>query len=152
MIELQRAVYKHNQRMKALEKLCLADGRAGAVLSDKELDFVKYSLPEWCEGVQYEKGSAVLFGSLVYKCVQAHTAISSWIPKDTPTLWEVVMPQYEGTQRDPIPAADGLRYFKDKYYLENDTLYLCVRDDTGDGTVLYTTPSTLVDDYFTVVK
>lgn len=153
MLEVKRAVFKHNQRMKALEKLCLSGAyRAGEILNERELYSVRSSLPSWCEGVKYEVGCAVSYSGLVYKCIQAHTSLSSWTPNDTPTLWEVVMPEYEGSMRDPVPAVDGLRYFKDKYYLENDTLYLCVRDDTGDGTVLYTLPSTLVDDYFVIVK
>ncbi len=152
MIQLQRAVFKLNKRMKALEKLCLTDGSACDVLTDSELDAVKSSLPVWRDGEKYELGCAVLYGGLIYKCIQAHTSVSSWIPADTPTLWEVVMPEYEGSMRDPVPAHEGIRYYKDKYYLENGTLYLCVRDDTGTGTVLYTLPSTLIDDYFTVIK
>lgn len=153
MLEVKRAVFKHNQRIKALEKLCLSGtARAAEILSESELYSVRSSLPDWCEGVQYELGCAVRFDSHVYKCIQAHTSVSSWIPKDTPTLWELIVPEYEGSLRDPIPAFEGLRYFKDKYYLENGVLYLCVRDDTGDGTVLYATPSTLIDDYFTVIK
>lgn len=152
MVELKRAVFKYKRRMKALEKLCLADNRAGGILNDGELDAVKASLPTWCENVKYEPGCAVCYGGLAYKCIQPHTSVSSWIPKDTPTLWEVIMPEYEGSMRDPIPAVEGLRYFKGKYYLENGVLYLCVRDDTGDGTVLHTLPSNLVDDYFKVIE
>lgn len=153
MLEVKRAVFKHNQRMKALEKLCLSGAyRAGEILDEGELYSVKSSLPCWSEGVKYEPLCAVTYDSRVYKCIQAHTSVSSWVPTDTPTLWELVAPEHEGSLRDPVPAMDGLRYFKDKYYLENDTLYLCVRDDTGDGTVLYTLPSTLIDDYFAVIR
>ncbi len=153
MMRLKRAVFTHNNRMKALEKLCVSDtDKAADILDERELNAVKSSLPKWKEGTKYDTGCAVLYDNLVYKCIQAHTSLSSWIPKDTPTLWEVVFPQYEGTVYDPIPAVSGLRYFKDKYYLENGVLYLCVRDDTGSGTVLYAPISDLVDDYFTEVK
>ena len=152
MVELQRAVFKLKRRIKALEKLCVSGTDAGNTLTNNELDALKHSLPVWCEGMKYECGCTVTHEGLVYKCIQSHTSLSSWMPKDTPTLWEVIMPDYEGSLRDPVPANQGLRYFKDKYYLENGTLYLCIRDDTGDGTVLYALPSTLNDDYFTVIK
>lgn len=153
MTRLKRAVYAHARRMKALEKMCLADTEKSAqVLSNEELYAVKGSLPEWKDGVKYELDDIVLYNGKIYKCIQAHTAISSWVPSGTPTLWEVCIQGYEGTVRDPIPAEAGLRYFKDKYYLENGTLYLCIRDDTGEGTVLHHLPSTLTEDYFSAIK
>lgn len=153
MMHLKRAVFAHNNRMKALEKLCISNTeRAADILDSRELNAVRSSLPEWAENTKYDTGCAVVYGGLVYKCIQAHTALSSWLPNDTPTLWEVVFPEYEGTVYDPIPAVSGLRYFKDKYYLENGVLYLCVRDDTENGTVLYAPPSELVDNYFTEIK
>ena len=153
MMQLKRAVFAHKSRMKALEKLCISSvDKAADILDDRELDAIRSSLPEWREGTSYGVGYAVIYSGTVYKCIQAHTALSSWLPKDTPTLWEVSSFEREGTVYDPIPAVSGLRYFKDKYYLENDLLYLCVRDDTGSGTVLYEPISDLVDNYFTAVK
>ena len=45
-----------------------------------------------------------------------------------------------------------MRYFKDKYYLEGNDIYLCIRDDTGEGTILYYWPSVLMGNYFEKVE
>ena len=45
----------------------------------------------------------------------------------------------------PIPAALGMIYYKDKYYKENEVLYLCTRDSVNE---LYHMPSVPVGHYF----
>ena len=46
-------------------------------------------------------------------------------------------------------AAVGMRYFKDKYYLDGGKIYKCTRDDSnGQGTILQYLPSQLVGIYF----
>ena len=54
-----------------------------------------------------------------------------------------------GTIDDPITAVVNMQYYKDKYYLEDDTLYLCTRDSEIPLTHL---PSQLIGNYFEVVK
>lgn len=41
-------------------------------------------------------------------------------------------------------------YEKDLYYVYNDVIYLCIREDTEGGTVLHYTPDALVGVYFEV--
>ena len=45
-----------------------------------------------------------------------------------------------------------MRYIKGKYYKEGEDIYLCIRDDTGEGTILQYWPSVLVGNYFTKVN
>lgn len=152
MQRLKRAVYAYNEKMKVLEKLCTSENQMlSEVLTSKELNRISSSLPTWEENKQYATGSTAVYEGDVYKCLQAHTSNSAWIPKAAHTLWEYLPPECDGTQLDPTKAKAGLRYFKDKYYLEEDTLYLCIRDDTNEGTVLYNMPSELLENYFTVV-
>lgn len=55
----------------------------------------------------------------------------------------------DGTIDNPITAAAGMRYFKDKYYLDGGKTYKCIRDDSnGQGTILQYLPSQLVGIYF----
>ena len=55
----------------------------------------------------------------------------------------------DGTIDNPITAAAGMRYFKDKYYLDGGKIYKCTRDDSnGQGTILHYLPSQLVGIYF----
>lgn len=152
MQRLKRAVYAYNEKMKVLEKLCISENQMlSGVLTAKELNRISSSLPVWEENKQYSLGSTAVYEGDVYKCLQAHTSNSAWIPSAAHTLWEYLPPEFEGTPLDPVKAKAGLRYFKDKYYLEGDTLYLCIRDDTNEGTVLYNMPSELLENYFTVV-
>lgn len=86
----------------------------------------------------------------LYRVITAHTRQDDWLPSITPTLFELVEGEdKEGSIDEPITAAVGLRYYKNKYYSEEDRLYLCIRDDSGgEGTVLYYLPSALVGNYF----
>ena len=52
---------------------------------------------------------------------------------NTASLYEVIVQQHSGTMEDPIPYTPPMEIFEGKYYLQNDTLYLCTRDS---GTAL----------------
>ena len=92
----------------------------------------------------------------LYKCLTGHTSQESWEPDLVPTLWAVIDETHAGTIDDPIPAAKGMIYYKDKYYLDpNGKIYLCTRDrddQPGAGIQLQYLPSELVGVYFTLVK
>ena len=91
----------------------------------------------------------------LYKCLTGHTSQESWEPDVVPTLWAVIDETHAGTIDDPIPAAKGMIYYKDKYYLDpNGKTYLCTRDrddQPGAGIQLQYLPSELVGVYFTEV-
>jgi len=46
----------------------------------------------WRINKLYRIGDRVRYDSKIYKCLQAHTSLSSWTPPDTPALWELVGP------------------------------------------------------------
>ena len=46
--------------------------------------------PEWASDTDYTAGYRVQHGGTLYKCVQAHTSQSDWMPSATPALWVVV--------------------------------------------------------------
>ena len=113
--------------------------------------------PLWSgDSVQYSTGDRVRYGDLLYKCLQSHTSQESWKPDIVPALWAVIDETHSGTIEDPIPAAKGMIYYKDKYYLDPDGhIYLCIRDrddDPGAGLQLQFLPSELVGMYFTLVE
>jgi len=41
----------------------------------------------WVAGTDYAVGDRVKYEDLLYKCVQAHTSQSDWMPDVTPALW-----------------------------------------------------------------
>lgn len=108
--------------------------------------------PEWKENVELSAGNRVVYEDKLYKVIQTHTTQATWTPTNAPTLFEPLDIVNEGTLGNPIIAAIGMTYYKDKYYLDetNGNVYLCTRQDTDEGTVLHHMPSALVGLYFTL--
>ena len=67
---------------------------------------------------------------------------------DTAALYEVIEVEPAGTQDDPIPYTPPMEIFKDKYYTEDGTLYLCTRDS---GQALNNALAELVGIYVEVI-
>lgn len=81
-----------------------------------------------------------------------HTTQENWEPSKIPAMWEAIDLVHEGTKDDPIEAVAGMKYYYNKYYIENNILYRCIREDVVDGVVLQYTPSQLIGTYFEVVN
>lgn len=47
--------------------------------------------PVWNETKAYVVGDRVRYDSILYKCLQAHTAQTTWTPTDAPSLWAKVL-------------------------------------------------------------
>ena len=124
-----------------------------AILTDEvALEYIAL-YPDWEIGKDLLVGDRIEHDGKLYKVVQAHTTQESWTPDLTPSLFEPIDIVNEGTLTNPIIAAAGMCYFKDKYYLDetDGKIYLCTRDDSnGNGTVLHFMPSALVGTYFEV--
>lgn len=113
--------------------------------------------PNWEKQIGKELivGERVEFEDRLYKVITTHTAQETWAPNVAPTLFEPIDVVNEGTLVNPIIAAAGMTYFKDKYYLDetDGKVYLCTRDDSnGNGTVLHFMPSALVGTYFELAE
>ena len=106
------------------------------------------------EGTELKSGKRLRYEGLLYKVKdgQTHKKQSTWNPKDSATLFEVIEPDHTGTKEDPIPAHANMQYFKDKYYIEDGVTYLCNTELAANGVVLQYTPSQLVGIYFEIVK
>lgn len=46
--------------------------------------------PVWEAGKAYAVGDRVQHDGTLYKCIQAHTSQSDWMPSATPALWKTV--------------------------------------------------------------
>ena len=109
--------------------------------------------PVWVGTKNYVVGNKVRYQNKLYKCYQNIAANETWTPDVVASSWEVISPSTEqGTLENPYTAAVGMRYIKGKYYKEGEDIYLCIRDDTGEGTILHYWPSVLVGNYFTKVN
>lgn len=110
--------------------------------------------PEWEAGEELKIGDRIQYNEKLYKVVQNHTSQANWIPGTLPSLYSPIDLANDGTLENPIVAAIGMTYFKDKYYLDetDGNIYLCNRDDSnGNGTTLSFMPSALVGHYFILV-
>lgn len=118
-------------------------------LPDEEAVKVVYCYDEWQTDVLYKVGDRVQMDGKLWKCRQEHTSQADWKPRiDTASLWEVIDEQHEGTIGDPIPYDQTMTVYKDKYYIEDEKIYKCIRDS---GQPLYATCESLVGNYFELV-
>ena len=125
------------------------DGVLTKVTTDAEALEYAELYPLWSGYVDYSVGDRVRDGGKLYRCYNAISANPTWRPSVTPAHWERVTVGEDGTIDNPITAAAGMRYFKDKYYLDGGKTYKCIRDDSnGQGTILHYVPSQLVGIYF----
>ena len=120
-------------------------------LTDKEALSVKEVYPHWESfiGKTIEQGFITLYNNNLYRARQTHNAQAEWYPSlSTAALYEVIEVEHEGTKEDPIPYTPPMEIFKDKYYIEDEVLYKCIRDS---GTALSHYLFSLVDLYVEVV-
>lgn len=119
--------------------------------NDQEALEVKLLYKEFSSqiGRPLEVGEFIQYNDKLYRVLQAHTAQAEWTPDVAASLFVVIDKEHAGTKEDPIPAQLNMEYFAGKYYIENETLYLCTRDS---GIALTHMPSALVGHYFEVVE
>lgn len=58
-----------------------------ASIDDSTALTVPQLYPDWSEEKTYAIGDRVRYADTLYKCLQPHTAQSTWTPSDAPSLW-----------------------------------------------------------------
>lgn len=109
--------------------------------------------PYWEEGMEVSIGDRLQYGGKLYNVIQSHTTQADWTPDITPAIYTLIDVERAGTIEDPIPAVAGMEYEYGKYYIEDETIYVCQRtgEAAGGKITLYYLPSQLVGQYFEVV-
>lgn len=119
--------------------------KASASLSDTDALQAVELFDEWKPDTDYERGDRRRYEGVLYKARQAHTSQSIYTPDMIPALWEVVAEPGQGdTPDNPIPYNQSMAIEKDKFYIENDVIYLCIRDS---GVPLYTALANVIGNY-----
>ena len=78
--------------LSSAQKLRAAINGAGAMLTDEQALTVSLIYPAWSgDGISYAAGDRVMYGGVLYKCLQAHTSQSTWTPTDALSLWAKVL-------------------------------------------------------------
>lgn len=84
----------------------------------------------WMPGLAVKAGDRLYYPDTdrLYKVVSDHATQADWTPDAVPALYTVIDVAHAGTKEDPIPWAQNMALYKDKYYTQNNVLYLCIRD------------------------
>lgn len=96
-------------------------------------------------------GQIVSYEGKLYRVIQdVNIVLENQYPSiNTAALYEVIDKEHEGTLEDPIPYNVPMEIFKDKYYVQDGVVYLCVRDS---GTPLNHDLSALIGVYVESVE
>jgi hypothetical protein len=97
-------------------------------LGDDEAIQIKNIYPEWEVGVEYTTRKKVQYKDKLYRCLYAHTSQADWTPDVVPSLWTAIDEEHKGTINDPIPYDGNMALENGKHYIQDYTIYLCIRD------------------------
>lgn len=122
--------------------------RAVQSLDDTTALTVPTLLPQWAEDTAYTAGIRVEFIGTLYRCLQVHHSVTGWDPENAPSLWEKICVDHTGTAEDPIPYEGNMVLRKGWYYVQQDVVYLCIRDT---GNPVYAALSALTNLYVQAV-
>ena len=81
--------------------------KAAASLSDADALQVPTLFPPWKSGTDYKKDDRVEHGGILYRCIQAHTALDNWTPDQTPAMWVRVSLEEWPEWVQPLGAQDA---------------------------------------------
>ena len=114
-----------------LLRLAVADGR----ISDAELLTVQPVLEGrlWQPGIDVQVGDVYTFGSVLWRCIQAHTTQGGWQPDKTPALWHRVEVVAEGTVRVWATGIDYVAGDEVAYPDAEGELYVCQQAHTSQA-------------------
>lgn len=65
--------------------------KAAVALDDEDALEAPQLFPIWSSEGTYEKDDRVRYKTILYKCLQNHTAQENWTPVATPSLWAKVL-------------------------------------------------------------
>ena len=131
-----------------LEKLRSLIIKASASLSDTDALQAVELFDEWKPDTDYERGDRRRYDGVLYKARQAHTSQEIYPPNIVPALWEVVAPEGKGDSPDnPIEYDQNMAIEEDKFYIENDVIYICTRNSVNP---LYTALANVIGQYVEV--
>lgn len=122
------------------KKLRAAMTSAGAILTDEQALTVLIIYPTWDgNSTTYSVGDRVLYNSILYKCLQAHTSQSTWTPTDAPSLWAKVLIPTPGVIPDWEQPSSTNPYSKGDKVRHNGKIWTSTIDNNvwEPGTVEY---------------
>ena len=112
------------------KKLRAAINGAGAMLTDEQALTVSLIYPAWSgDGISYAAGDRVMYGGVLYKCLQAHTSQATWTPTDAPSLWAKVLIPTPGAIPDWEQPSSTNPYAKGDKVKHNGKIWISTIDN-----------------------
>lgn len=125
MAEKQESILKEMMAESARTTFLLA-------LPDAKAATIPYCYPSWQSfvGGKLKKDVRVEYDGALWKTRQEiPTVLKNQFPSiDTAALYDRIDVEHAGTLEDPIPYENTMTVYKDKYYLEDGIIYLCLED------------------------
>ena len=112
-----------------LLRLAVADGR----LTDEELLSIQPVLDgrTWRPGLAVQVGDVFSYNASLWRCLQAHTTQSDWLPDATPTLWRKVEVIHEDEVRVWQTGVDYILGDEVAYPDATGDVYVCQQAHTS---------------------
>lgn len=118
-------------RMQIVQELVVKQYNERTDISNEEaLDYMVIVYPfENYIGIELPVGRIVNYNDKLWRVRQAHIAQEHYAPSmDTASLWEVIEKEHDGTLEDPIPYTPPMEVFENKYYIQENIIYKCIRN------------------------
>lgn len=118
-------------RMQIVQELVVKQYNERTDISNEEaLDYMAIIYPwDYYLDKVLTEGMMVTYEDKPWRVRQTHTPLEVYPPSlATASLYEKIDKEHDGTLEDPIPYAPPMEIFIDKYYIENNEIYKCIRN------------------------
>lgn len=118
-------------RMQIVQELVVKQYNERTDISNEEaLDYMAIIYPwDYYLDKVLTEGMMVTYEDKPWRVRQTHTPLEVYPPSlTTASLYEAIDKEHDGTLEDPIPYNPPMEIFIDKYYIENNEIYKCIRN------------------------
>lgn len=118
-------------RMQIVQELVVKQYNERTDISNEEaLDYMAIIYPwDYYLDKVLTEGMMVTYEDKPWRVRQTHTPLEVYPPSlETASLYEAIDKEHDGTLEDPIPYNPPMEIFIDKYYIENNEMYKCIRN------------------------
>ena len=118
-------------RMQIVQELVVKQYNERTDISNEEaLDYMAIIYPwDYYLDKTLEVGMMVTYEDKPWRVRQTHAPLEVYPPSlATASLYEAIDKEHDGTLEDPIPYTPPMEIFIDKYYIENNEIYKCIRN------------------------
>lgn len=118
-------------RMQIVQELVVKQYNERTDISNEEaLDYMAIIYPwDYYLDKVLTEGMMVTYEDKPWRVRQTHTPLEIYPPSlETASLYEKIDKEHDGTLEDPIPYNPPMEIFINKYYIENNEVYKCIRN------------------------